>query len=545
MSNSSSGVVKIVNTRFPPEPNGYLHVGHLKAMAIDFEKHTSDTEKCHCILRYDDTNPETETQEFADAIRSDVVDFFGYVPYKITYTSDYFSQLLKFAWLFIKTGLAYVDFSTQDEIKKQRGGGGIVDGKQVWNAPYASPFRDSIPADNMIHFDKMVNGEYTEKECCLRLKMDSLSQNPNMRDLVAYTIKHTPHFRTGRQYNVYPTYDFSHCIVDALEDIDFSYCTLEFVSRQESYYWVLDRLSELTMHPKIAPLKRPVVYEFSRFDVAGSVLSKRKIKSLIESGKLDGYDDPRLLTIAGLRRRGYTPESLKATVSQLGHTRNTTQLSIQLLENYIREDLNKNAPRAFGILDPLLVIIVDEHYDEHVINDYLNEFEDRKFERPIHPNDVTKGTRSVTLKKMFYIDRSDFESEAPKSYYRLTKTQPVRLKYTDGLIHYKHHFIDETNNVGLLYVTFTPDTTTKTKGCISWISKDDSTKVEYNSFGSLLTPHGDFNEESKKVCSGVFEHLPGEKGDRFQLERVGYYVIDSVNKSSITMNEIVGLRENK
>jgi glutaminyl-tRNA synthetase len=296
----------------------------------------------------------------------------------------------------------------------------------------------------------------------------------------------------------------------------------------------------------MTPLKRPVVYEFSRFDVAGSVLSKRKIKSLIESGKLDGYDDPRLLTIAGLRRRGYTPESLKATVSQLGHTRNTTQMSNQLLENYIREDLNKNAPRAFGILDPLLVVIVEDNYVPLVSNMYTRDFvfKDRVFERPIHPNDPTKGTRPITLKSAFYIERSDFLCEAPKSYYRLTKSQPVRLKYTDGLIHYKFH-VCKQDKINMLLVSFTPDTTTKTKGNISWISEDDSINVEYNSFGSLLTLSGDFNEESKKVCSGVFEHLPVEKGDRFQLERVGYYVIDSVNESSITMNEIVGLRENK
>jgi glutaminyl-tRNA synthetase len=323
-------------TRFPPEPNGYLHVGHIKAALIDFEKH----KECKCYLRFDDTNPEKEKQSYADQIIKDITIFLGYKPYKITYTSDYFPQLITFAQRLIDEGKAYVDFGSQEDIKKQRGQ--LAD--NTWGKPYSSSYRNQSIEEARSNFEKMIDGVYSEKECCLRLKMDPLSTNPNMRDLVAYTIKRTPHFRTKTKYCVYPTYDFAHCIVDALENIDYSYCSLEFASRQESYYWLLDQLH----------LKNPVVYEFSRLNVTGSVLSKRKIKKLIDSGQLNDYDDPRLLTIAGLQRRGYTASALLNAVRQVGHTRNTSSLSIALLEHYIRQELNLECDRIFGLLDFLV-----------------------------------------------------------------------------------------------------------------------------------------------------------------------------------------------
>lgn len=521
----AAGTLPPVFTRFPPEPNGFLHLGHVKAMIIDFEKH----ENGQCYLRFDDTNPETEEQRFADQIIADVT-WMGYKPWKITYTSDYFPKLLELAWQLVREGKAYVDFSTQDEIKAQRGA--LPDG--TWGPPSASPHRDRPILDNISDFQRMQDGRYAEGHCCLRLKMDYRSDNPNMRDLVAYSIKYTPHFRTKGLYCVYPSYDFAHCLVDSIERISFSYCTLEFVTRQESYFWLIDQLG----------MYRPTVYEFSRLNVAGSILSKRKIKKLIADKCVEGYDDPRLLTIMGLKKRGYTPTALLNAVRQLGHTRVTSTLSIQLLENSIREELNKSAPRIFGIVDPLEVCIVN--FGELTP-------EQTRFERPIHPMDPTFGTRAIQLTEVVYIDREDFMEEASKQYYRLTKAQKVRFKYTTGIVEYiSHELASDGVTIKRINATYTPDTTTKVKGILGWISNSPSefACATFNVYGQLLGADNEFNRESLQIKTGLVETPFGFGKDvRFQIERMGYFIVSKLKTQgsnfleSAMLNQIVSLRE--
>lgn len=555
--------MKVMRTRFPPEPNGYLHIGHLKAMIIDFgykcneniDSDSDDTEKM-CNIRLDDTNPESEKQMYVDQIIKDVK-FFGFEPIDVTYTSDYFPVLLNLAWFLVKRGMAYVDFSSQDEIKKQRGFSVNIMEKIMWTTPFASPYRDRNIKENIRDFQYMIDGKFDEKDCCLRLKMDPTSSNPNMRDLVAYTIKYTPHYKTQNLYCVYPTYDFSHCIVDVLESIDFSYCTLEFESRQESYYWLIDeikkQLSDNSVRGDSVAVnndlnidkallynlisKRPVVYEFSRLDVSGSLLSKRKIKTLVEDGTLSGYDDPRLMTIMGLKKRGYTPSSLLSVVSQLGHTRNISTLSSKILEHSIRSELNISARRISGIIDPLQIIIE-------------NITEDMPLERDIggiSTNNIDSKSRVIFLRSNLFIDRSDFmlEPSNPKKYYRLTKDQKVRLKYADGLIEYVRHTENISGIIDCVYVKFTKDSSTKTKACISWISENDSIPATFNLYSHLISNDGSFNPNSHSVKEGVIENLNFACGDRFQIERVGYFIIDDIRLSKVFLNEIVGLREDK
>lgn len=501
----------MINTRFPPEPNGYLHLGHLKAMIIDFEKHPN----CNCILRFDDTNPETEKQEYVDAIIEDVR-FFGYQPSKITYASDYFNEMLELAWILVKSGKAYVDFSSSSEIEKQRGKIIAEDGTVSWIEPQESKYRNHPIEQNISDFKNMIDGKYSEGQCSLRLKMNMKSNNPNMRDLVAYRIKYTPHYRTGTTFCVYPSYDFCHCIIDALEKIDHSYCTLEFVTRQESYFWLIDQLN----------LHKPVVYEFSRLNFENTLLSKRKIKALIQQGKLLGYDDPRLLTIKGLKKRGYTASALKDCVREMGHTRNISTLKLAVLEHSIRNELNHSTTRIFGFIDPLKCTITN--YDE---------IDNRVFDRPIHPEKSERGTRKTKLEKVFYIDSTDFRMTANRKYYRLTSKQKVRLKYADGLIEYVSSEKDSDGNT-VVYVKYTKDTTTRVKGCIGWVSNHKL--MTFNMFTNrLFNEDGSFNEGSYTTEKGMIENLDLSVGDRFQIERFGYVIVNSED----SLNFIVSLRE--
>ena len=545
--------MNFIRTRFPPEPNGFLHIGHLKAMTIDFGYNLLETDNvdgCMCNIRLDDTNPETEKQMYVDQIIKDVT-FFGFDPISVTYTSDYFPVLLDIAWILVKQGIAYVDFSTQDEIKKQRGHSLSDTGTVVWSTPFSSPFRDRNINNNIEDFQKMIDGKFGEKDCSLRLKMNPTDNNPNMRDLVAYTVKYSPHYKTGKKFCVYPTYDFSHCIVDVLEGIDFSYCTLEFESRQESYYWLIDEIKKILLglgksegvggkgvsiitdeYFDNLTTKRPVVYEFSRLDVSGSVLSKRKIKKLVEDGYLSGYDDPRLLTIMGLKNRGYTPESLLSVVGKLGHTRNISTISTKVLEHSIRSELNISAPRISGILDPLLIVI--ENMDSDI-----------ELERDIGGTNQEK--RKIFLRNRFFIDRSDFvlEPSNPKKYYRLTKTQNVRLKYADGIIQYLRHSEGLNGSIDCVFVKFTKDLTTKTKAVISWISENDSLPTTFKLYSNLLNNDGSFNNDSLILKEGYIENLNFVCGERFQVERVGYFILNNVINHKMFLNQIVSLKEDK
>jgi glutaminyl-tRNA synthetase len=390
----------MIRTRFPPEPNGYLHLGHVKSMFFNFN-YPQDNGGGECILRLDDTNPETEKQNFVDNIIDNVV-WLGYVPSNTTYTSDYFDELYAFAIQMINMGKAYIDESSSEEIKLQRS-----DKKK-------SPHRNRTIDDNLRLFDDMKEGKL---KSCLRLKINS--NNSCMQDPIAYRVKNTPHYRvTG--WCIYPSYDFSHCIVDSIEGITHSFCTMEFSIRRELYYWILDTLQ----------LRKPIVKEFNRLEIDFGVLSKRKIKKLVEDGSVDGWDDPRLITINGLRNKGYSPEMLKLFCAKLGYTQNvSSSIKKSLFDSVIREYMNKNAYRCFGIINPLKVIIENFDDDEkHVIK------------RPNHPQNETKGYSEIILRKIVYIESEDFRVSANKKYYRLKPGKSVRLKY-GGIITYMDHHI--------------------------------------------------------------------------------------------------------
>lgn len=510
----------MIHTRFPPEPNGYLHLGHVKAMLIDFEKHLPN---CDCVIRMDDSNPETEKQEYVDAVIKDV-GWMGFKWSRVTYCSDYFAQLLEFAWKLVWDGKAYIDFSTSDEMAHQRGKRVGKEGNITWAEPYESPYRNTEIKTNALHFQKMIDGEYPENKCVLRLKMDALTTNPNMRDPVAYRVKFTPHYRTKDKWCVYPAYDYAHCMVDALEKIDYSYCTLEFETRRVPYFWVLEQLD----------LHKPVVYEFSRLNVKGNILSKRTINSFIEKGYLSGFDDPRLLTICGLRRRGYTPSALKTTIRTLGHNKKDGITNMELFEHNMRKELEGSAPRIFGLKEPLCMQIVNW---EKIANDK----DKLEFTRPINPMNVSQGTRMCTLTKKFYIEKSDFRPQANRKYYRLTQKQPVRLKYADGIIRYVEHTTDENGEISQVVVEFIPDTTTKVRACIGWLN-DSPTKVNLNIFGPLLLDNGEYNPKSLvQIQNACIEGGCLKQGDRCQIERVGFFFVEAME----TLNEIVPLKASK
>jgi glutaminyl-tRNA synthetase len=519
-------------TRFPPEPNGHIHIGHLKAMIIDFNKH----ENCNCILRFDDTNPETEKQEYADSIMEDIK-WLGFEWQKITYTSDYFEEFISIGERLIKEGKAYMDFSTSKEIEYQKGKRINSKGKVWWDKPLESPYRERFSIEtNSDLFELMKLGMFKESACTLRLKMDPFSVNPNLRDPIAFRIKYVPHYRTGEKYCVYPSYDFSHCLTDSIENITMSYCTLEFESRNAQYHAIIDLVGNDMHHPTI--------YEFSRLKLEGSITSKRNIKSLIEDGHLGGYDDPGLLTIKGLKRRGFTPKTLIDAVSGLGHTRSITTLTIPYLESFIRKELNETSQRMFSVLDPISVEIVN------VSDDFCLDVDKKVYPQ----NESSTDTRRISLTKHFYIDDSDFKSVAPKKYFRLTPTNPVRLKYGKCIIEYVSHEENESGTVTSLKVKYISDTTTKVKGCISWLSKNNAIPSIFKNFSSLLTDKGEFNPNSIQIHKGYSEDIDLKQGDRIQIERFGYYILDSISANPLSLetrentrifNCITSLKEDK
>ena len=375
---------------------------------------------------------------------------------------------------------------------------------------------------NKFLFELMCKGKFKEGACTLRLKMEPLSDNPNLRDPVAFRIKYESHYRTKMEFCVFPSYDFAHCLTDSIEGITNSYCTLEFESRNAQYHNII---SLLDMH-------QPVVYEFSRLNVEGGITSKRKIKKLIEDGLLEGYDDPRLLTLKGLKRRGFTPTSLIAAVEGLGHTRSNSTLTFAYLESFVRKELNETTRRIFASIDPIEVEIANVDEDFFV-----------DIERPVNPQNEEHGTRTVTLKKRFYIDSSDFRLEAPKKYFRLTTKNRVRLKYGDGIIEYLNHEVSPTDpsKIQLIRVNYVKDATTKVKSCISWVTKQNATPATFRTFSNLLLDNGDFNTESQSIHEGFIENINLVVGERIQIERFGYYIVHS--NVNLDLYCITGLKE--
>lgn len=500
---------KCVITRFPPENSlNSLHLGHLKAMMYDFELNTG----CKCILRMDDTNPETEKMEYVDGIIKDV-EWLGFTPWKLTYTSDYFDKLIEFAFILISNGKAYVDFTPIDKMKEMRHTG------------EESGYRN-YPIDwHITEFTNMINRKYESGFAVLRLKIDMKNSNHTLRDPVAYRINYFPHYRTGTKYVIYPSYDYSHGIVDALENITFSYCTTEFYIRREQYYWPVKELG----------LKPAEVREFGRLNVEGNVLSKRKIKKLIEETKVSNFDDPRLLTIEGLKRRGFTPKILRNIISTVTNfesdkfNTNDTNISQHFIDHCLREELDKIAPRMFAVIDPLKINIINFDGDM------------KDCEHPNHSNNPEMGIHNTIITKNIYIEKSDFKNTDSKDYYRLTHEKPVRLRYSD-FIKYNKENDDGSLDVELIV----PENPKKIKGVIHWISFEDSIEAKFELYNHPLFFEKDselfFNDKSKEVYYGRVENSVMKNLEiSYQFERLGYFKFDRFEDDKPVFIRIVDL----
>ena len=517
-------------TRFPPEPNGYLHLGHAKAMRFCFT--SASKNGGHCYLRLDDTNPEKENKEFIESVKENV-NWLGYKPWKVTFASDYLQPLYEIAIKLIKKGLAYVDNLTKEQISEYR------------EKKRDSPYRNRTIEENLKLFNMMKQGRFEEKECCLRLKIDMQHANPCMRDPVAYRIKYVPHPHAGSDWCIYPTYDFTHCLNDSLENITHSLCTLEFEIRRDSYYWLLEA----------AEMYRPFVWEYSRLNVSHIVVSKRKLLQLVNSHAVTGWNDPRMPTIDGLRRRGYTPDAINNFVDRVGVTRrgNENIISISWLENSIRTDLDSKAQRTMAVIEPLKIVL-------------KNLEKDIELDTYLFPKLKEKGgIRKVTLSKVIYIDKTDFKEEEDKDFYGLTPKQEVGIKY-GGIIKFEEIKKDGKGNIIEIICNYTPESK-KTKGRIHWISDKDSVQAEIRLYGYLFLsddpfhaneegvshdPMDDLNPNSlvtkmgalinKDICKNL------EKLDHFQFERIGYFVCDydtNKEKGRYVFNLTVDLGDGK
>lgn len=494
-----------VFTRFPPEPNGYLHIGHAKAMFVSFGL-AKERGGC-CYLRYDDTNPEAEKKEYIDHIE-EIVDWMGWKPFKITYTSDYFQDLYDLAVELIRRGHAYVDHQTPEEIKEYR--------EKKMN----SPWRDRPIGESLKLFDEMRQGMIEEGKATLRMKQDMQSDNYNMYDLIAYRIKFTPHPHSGDKWCVYPSYDYAHCIVDSLENITHSLCTLEFETRRASYYWLLDALG----------LYQPYVWEYSRLNVTNTVMSKRKLNRLVTEKRVDGWDDPRLMTLAGLRRRGVTSASINAFVRGVGITRSDgSMIRLDRLEYHVREELNKTAPRTMVVLNPLKVVITNLEADS------IMDLDAKKW--PDAQTDDASAFYKVPFSKNVYIERSDFRMKDSKDYYGLAPGKSVLLRYAFPIKCTEAILSDDKETVIEIRAEYDPSKTTKPKGVLHWVAESshgvDPLKVEVRMFDKLFLSENpadlddwlaDLNLQSKVIIPEAFA-VPSLRnaavGDRFQFERLG------------------------
>lgn len=531
-----TGKVKEVVTRFPPEPNGYLHIGHTKAMCIDFgiaEKYGG-----RCNLRFDDTNPSKEDTEFVEAIMEDIrwmgFDFGD----RVYFGSDYSEQIYQYAVQLIKKGLAYVDDLSPDEIREYRG--------TLTEPGKESPYRNRSIEENLELFERMRNGEFESGEKTLRAKIDMASPNLNMRDPVIYRIKKEPHHRTGTKWCIYPMYDFAHPLQDAIEGITHSLCSMEYADHRPLYEWVLEKL-EIPNPPR--------QYEFARLNITYTVLSKRKLRELVEQGYVDGWDDPRMPTLRGLRRRGFTPEAIRNFIDLIGVSRTTSTADWGLLEYCVREDLNKKADRVMAVLNPLKVVI--ENYPEDLVEE---------FDVEINPEQPEKGTRKVPFSREIYIERDDFEINPPPKYFRLKPDGEVRLKnaYFIKCVGYE---TDENGQVTLVRAVYDPNTRggespdgRKVKGTIHWVSARHAVDAEVRLYDKLFTtenpddvPEGKdykdyLNPESLVVIKGakIEPSIRNAKpGDRFQFLRLGYFCVDTkdTRPDYLVFNRTVTLKD--
>ncbi|KEY59130.1 glutamine--tRNA ligase [Serratia sp. DD3] len=527
----ATGKHQSVHTRFPPEPNGYLHIGHAKSICLNFG--IAKDYQGQCNLRFDDTNPVKEDIEFVDSIKQDV-EWLGFKwDGAIRYSSDYFDQLHQYAVELINKGLAYVDELTPEQIREYRG---------TLTAPGKdSPYRNRSVAENLALFEKMRNGEFAEGQACLRAKIDMASPFIVMRDPVIYRIKFAHHHQTANKWCIYPMYDFTHCISDALEEITHSLCTLEFQDNRRLYDWVLDNIS-IPCHPR--------QYEFSRLNLEYAIMSKRKLSQLVSEKVVEGWDDPRMPTISGLRRRGYTAASIREFCLRIGVTKQDNNVEMAALESCIREDLNEHAPRAMAVLDPVKVVI--ENMSDAV----------ETLTVPNHPNKPEMGSREVPFSREVYIDRADFREEANKQYKRLVLGKEVRLRNA-YVIKAERIEKDAAGEITTIFCTYDPQTLgkdpadgRKVKGVIHWVSVAHAIPAEirlYDRLFSVTNPGAaeDFlstiNSQSLVIKPGFVEASlrTAEPENAYQFEREGYFCADSRYSSAdhLVFNRTVGLRD--
>lgn len=524
-----------VATRFPPEPNGYLHIGHAKSICLNFG--LARDYKGTCNLRFDDTNPEKEDMEYINSIQNDVK-WLGFKWTKICHSSDYFERLYGYALELINKGLAYVDELSPDEIREYRG--------TLTKPGKDSPYRNRTVEENLALFEKMKNGEFKEGQACLRAKIDMASPFICMRDPVIYRIRFAEHAITKDKWCIYPMYDFTHCISDAIEGITHSICTLEFQDNRRLYDWVLEHISIEA---------RPHQYEMSRLNLEGSITSKRKLNLLVKEGIVDGWDDPRLTTISGLRRRGYTPSSVREFCRRIGVTKQDNVVEMSALESCIRDDLNKNAPRAMAVLHPIKLII--DNYGEEGVTD-------TSYTVNNHPENEEMGTRTITISKEIYIDEADFREEANKQYKRLKLGHEVRLR-NSYIVEATSCEKDENGKVIVVHCNAVPNSVGanveghKPKGVIHWVDANNCYRGIVNLYENLFNVPNpgaaeDFlatvNKDSKTVIANAVLEKSLESavvGQSFQFEREGYYCVDSKNSkpNKPEFNMTVALRENK
>ncbi|WP_105216118.1 glutamine--tRNA ligase [Pseudoalteromonas sp. T1lg22] len=526
----ASGKHQKTHTRFPPEPNGFLHIGHAKSICLNFG--IAQDYQGLCNLRFDDTNPEKEDINYVNSIKEDV-SWLGFQwDGEIEYSSNYFDKLYEYAVELINKGLAYVCFLSPEQAREYRG--------TLTEPGKSSPYRDTPAAENLALFEKMKNGEFKEGECVLRAKIDMASSFMVLRDPIIYRIRFAHHHQTGDKWCIYPMYDFTHCISDALEGITHSLCTLEFQDNRRLYDWVLDNIS-IDCHPQ--------QIEFSRLNLEYTMMSKRKLNQLVVDGHVDGWDDPRMPTIAGLRRRGYTPASIREFCKRIGVTKQDNLVEMGMLEACIRDDLNDNAARAMAVLDPVRIVI--ENYPEDQVE---------MLDAPNHPSKEEMGSRQLPFTREVFIERDDFRVEANKKFKRLVLGKEVRLRNA-YVIKAERIEEDADGNITTIYCTYDADTLgknpedgRKVKGVIHWVSATHCIEAEVRLYDRLFNVPNPgsaddiasvLNPESLKIVSNA--KLEPSLADAqplvgYQFERTGYFCRDN-HFEHLVFNQTVGLRD--
>jgi len=524
-----SGKYEEIVTRFPPEPNGFPHIGHAKSIFINFG--IARDYNGYCNLRMDDTNPTKEDTKYVEALK-DAVEWLGYnFDNKVHFTSDYFPKIYEYAIKLIKMGKAYVDSVDEDEMRTLRG--------TVKVAGKRSKYASRSIQENLDLFAKMKEGEFKDGEHVLRAKIDMSAPNMKMRDPLMYRIRHAEHFRTGDEWAIYPMYDFAHCLSDYIEGVTHSICTLEFENNRDVYNWVLDTL-------ELKP-PRPYQHEFARLGINYTVMSKRKLLELVEGGYVEGWDDPRLPTIAGYKRKGYTPESILNFCDSVGVAKANSMVDVAQLEYSIRDDLNKKVPRVMCVIDPLKVTITNYDGSEEIEASY-------------YPDDVPKeGSRRLPFSREIYIERDDFDENPPKGYFRLTPKQPVRLKHA-YIITYKEVVKDSSGKIIEIKAEYSADSKSgsdtsgiKVKSAIQWVDAKEAKEVEVRLYDRLFSseaPEGieDLNPNSLKIIKNALVEravVIDKPDERFQFERQGYFYADPIDykDNNPVFNKIVGLKD--